>query len=78
MDLESKIKLKKELSILYNLYKFSMDELLQYKALNYSEIDLSKEEIHEAITKKIDPIYALAVGDKFDRLYRVLLQSKKI
>ncbi len=69
LDLESKIKLKKELSILYNLYKFSMDELLQYKALNYSEIDLSKEEIHEAITKKIDPIYALAVGDKFDRLY---------
>lgn len=52
LDLESKIKLKKELSILYNLYKFSMDELLQYKALNYSEIDLSKEEIHEAITKK--------------------------
>lgn len=69
LDLEPKIKLKKELSTLYNLYKFSMDELLQYKALNYSEIDLSKEEIHEAITKKLDPIYALAVGDKFDGLY---------
>lgn len=46
-----------------------MDQLLQHKALNYSEIDLSKEEIQEAITKEIDPIYTLAVVDKFDRLY---------
>ncbi|MCD8898176.1 hypothetical protein [Mammaliicoccus sciuri] len=69
MDLEPDEKLKKELCILYKDYELSMDQLLQHKALNYSEIDLSKEEIQEAITKEIDPIYTLAVVDKFDRLY---------
>ncbi|MEB5758603.1 hypothetical protein [Mammaliicoccus sciuri] len=69
MNLKQDEKLKKELCILYRLYKFSVFELLQYKALNYSEIDLSVDQIKEAIKEEIDPKYFLFVGEKFDSLY---------
>lgn len=69
MNLKQDEKLKKELCILYKLYKFSIDELLQYKALNYSEIDLSVDQIKETIKEEVDPKYFLFVGEKFDSLY---------
>ncbi len=69
MNLKQGDKLKKELCILYKLYKFSIDELLQYKALNYSEIDLSVDQIKETIKEEVDPKYFLFVGEKFDSLY---------
>ncbi len=69
MNLKQDEKLKKELCILYKLYRFSIDELLQYKALNYSEIDLSVDQIKETIKEEVDPKYFLFVGEKFDSLY---------
>ncbi|WP_204189544.1 hypothetical protein [Mammaliicoccus sciuri] len=69
MNLKQGEKLKKELCILYKLYRFSIDELLQYKALNYSEIDLSVDQIKETIKEEVDPKYFLFVGEKFDSLY---------
>ncbi|MCD8895387.1 HAD family hydrolase [Mammaliicoccus sciuri] len=37
--------------------------------MNYSEVDLSIEQIKDAMLEEINPKYFLLVGDKFDRLY---------